>query len=90
MLGEPSRDAEVEQGGAAVGEDEEVPAVEVAVEDPLDHGALHEADHPGAHDGLGVDAGVLHAGDVLELEPDEALHHEHPAGDERGVGRGTT
>ncbi len=67
-LGEAADDAEVEQGGAAVGEHEQVPAVEVAVEDAVDHGALHEADHPGAHDRLGVDAGVLHAGHVVELE----------------------
>ena len=57
-LGEAADDAEVEQGRAAVGQHEEVPAVQVAVEDAVDHGALHEADHARADDGLGVDAGV--------------------------------
>ena len=87
-LGQAADDAEVEQGGAAVGEHEQVPAVEVAVEDAVDHGALHEPDHPGADDGLGVDAGVAHAGHVVELEALEALHHEHPRGDQLGVGPG--
>ena len=87
-LVEAADDAEVEERGAAVGEHEQVPAVEVAVEDAVDHGALHEPDHPGAHDLLGVDAGVLHAGDVVELEALEPLHHEHPRGDELGVRAG--
>ncbi len=81
-------DAEVEQGDLAVGHHEEVPAVQVAVEDALDEGALHEADHPGAHDGVGVDAGVAHGVDVVELEAVEALHHQHPPGDEGRVGAG--
>ena len=87
-LREAADDAEVEERGAAVGQDEEVPAVEVAVEDAVDHGALHEPDHPGPHDLLGVDAGALHARDVVELEALEALHHEHPPGHERRVGTG--
>ena len=37
---------------------------------------------------LGVDAGVAHPGDVVELEPVEALHHEHAAGHELGVRAG--
>ena len=72
----------------AVGLDEQVPAVEVAMEDAVDQRALHEADHPGAHDLLGVDAGVLHAGHVVELEAVEPLHDQHPLGDERGVRAG--
>ena len=87
-LVEAADDAEVEQRGAAVGEHEEVPAVQVAVEDAVDHGALHEPDHPGAHDGLGVDAGVLHAGHVVELEALEPLHHQHPWRDQLGVRAG--
>ena len=87
-LGQAADDAEVEQGGAAVGEHEQVPAVQVAVEDAVDHGALHEADHPGADDGLGVDAGVAHAGHVVELEALEPLHHQHARGDELGVRAG--
>ena len=55
---EAADDAEVEQRGAPVGQHEEVAAVEVAVEDAVDHRALHEADHAGADDLLGVDAGV--------------------------------
>ncbi len=87
-LVEAPDDAEVEERGATVGEHEQVPAVQVAVEDAVDHGALHEPDHPGAHHRLGVDAGVLHAGDVVELEALEALHHEHPRGDQLGMGAG--
>ena len=77
-LAQPPDDAEVEQRRPTVGQDEEVPAVQVAVEDPVDHRALHEPDHPRAHHRLGVDAGVLHAGHVVELEALEALHHQHP------------
>ena len=42
--------------------------------------ALQEADHPGAHDGLGVDAGVLHAGDVVEGEARRAAPSPAPGG----------
>ncbi len=58
------------------------------MEDAGDHGALHEPDHAGANHGVGVDAGVLHAGHVVEVEAVEPLHHEHPRGDERGMGTG--
>ena len=68
-LVEAAGDAEVEQRGAAVGQHEQVAAVQVAVEDAVDHGALEEADHarrgPRA---CGVDAGGLHAVDVVEGE----------------------
>ena len=43
---------------------------------------------PGAHDGLGVDPGAAHAGHVVEAEPVEPLHHQHPGRDEGGVGAG--
>ena len=87
-LGQPSGDAEVEQRDLPRRQHEEVPAVQVAVEDPVDHGALEEADHAGPHDRLGVDAGGAHALDVAEVEPVEALHHQHPAGDQRRVRAG--
>ncbi len=60
--------------------------MQVAVEDAVQHGALEEADHAGAHDLLGVDAGRPHAGHVGEVEAVDPLHDEHAAGDERGVG----
>ena len=47
---EPADDAEVEQRGAAVGHHEEVPAVQVAVEDAVDQRPFHEGDHAGADD----------------------------------------
>jgi hypothetical protein len=84
-------DAEVEQRGAAVGQHEQVPAVQVAVEDAVDHGALHEADHAGADDRLGVDAGVLHAGDVVEgLNPSRRSITSTRRVTELGWGRGIT
>ena len=83
--GEATDDAEVEQRGLAVLLNEEVPAVQVAVEDAVDHRAFHERDHSGADHGLGIDTGFLHADHVVELEPAESLHHEHSSGDERGV-----
>ena len=64
--------------------------MQVAVEDAVDHRAFHERDHPGADHGLGVDTGLPHAGGVVEVESLDPLHHEDPAGDERGCGRGTT
>ena len=39
----------------------------------------------GAHDALGVDAGLAHPGHVVELEAVEPLHHEHAPGDELGM-----
>ena len=87
-LGQPGRDAEVQQRDLPRREDEQVPAVQVAVEDPVHHAALEEADHAGADDRLGVDAGGAHAVDVAEVEPVEALHDQHPARHQRRVGPG--
>ena len=87
-MGQPADDAEVEQRRAPVGQHEQVAAVQVAVEDAVDHRALHEGDHPGADHGLGVDAGVVHAGDVVEVEAGDALHHQHPAGHQLRVRAG--
>ena len=67
---------------------EQVPAVEVAVEDAVDHRPFHEGHHAGADHRLRVDARRLHGLDVVELEAVEPLHHEHPAGDEVRVGPG--
>ena len=55
------------------------------MEDPLDHRPLHQGDHLRAHDGLGVDAGLAHAGHVVELEARQALHHQQPPGDQLGM-----
>ena len=87
-LVQPAGDAVVEQGDGAVGPDEQVAAVEVAVEHAEEDGALEEADHQGPHHRGGVDAGGLHAGHVVEGEPAEPLHHQDPAGDELRVGPG--
>ena len=88
LLAEPADDPVVEQPGATVGQHEQIAAVEVAVEDAGDHRPLHERHHRRANDAFGVDAGRPHAGDVVELEPVEALHHEHPPRDERGMRAG--
>ena len=88
FLVEPAGDAVVEQRDPAVGHDEEVAAVQVAVEHAVEDGALEERHHAGAHDGRGVDAGRLHARDVVEAEAVEALHHQDTPGDEGGVGAG--
>ena len=60
LLAEAAGDAEVEQRRAPVGQDHQVPRVQVAVEEAVEHRALEEADHPALHDGLGVDVGALH------------------------------
>ena len=85
-VGEPSRDPEVEQRGAAVGHHEEVAAVEITVEHAVDERALHEGDHPRADDRRGVDARGLDARHVVELEAAQAFHDEHPPGHELGMG----
>ena len=63
----------------AVGQHEQVAAVQVAVEDAVDQRPFHEGDHPGADHGLGVDPGVAHAGGVVEAEPGHPLHHQDTA-----------
>src|SRR5206468_26194 len=67
-LVEPAGDAEVQQSSPSIGENEEVPAVEVAVEDPAEHGAFEEADHPGPDQGGRVEPGGPHALAVVEVE----------------------
>ncbi len=84
-LGEPADDAEVEQRGAPIGLHEQVAAVQVAVEDAVDHRPLHEGDHPGADHRGGVDAGATHALDVVEREAGQPLHHQHAPRHEAGV-----
>ena len=81
-------DAVVEQGHGPVRPDEQVAAVQVAVEHAEEDGALQEADHQGPHHRRGVDAGRLHAGHVVEGEPAQALHDQDPAGDELRMGSG--
>ena len=52
--------------------------------------ALQRGDHAGADHRLGVDPGVTHADHVVEAEVVEPFHDEDPAGDQLGVGSGTT
>ena len=87
-LAQAPRDAEVQQRRLPRRQHEEVAAVQVPVEDPVEQGPLEEADHAGAHHRLGVDAGGLHPLHVAEVEAVEALHHEHPPRHQRGVGPG--
>ena len=88
IAGQPADDAEVEQRRASVGQHEQVAAVQIAVEHAVDHRSFDQRDHRRAHDGLGVDTGILHAGDVVEVEPVDPLHHQHPPGDQRRVRAG--
>ena len=83
---EAGGDAEIQEGDLPRGQDEEVAPVEVAMEDAVHHGALEKPDHAAAYDGLGVDSRGAHALDVGEVEPAQSFHHEHPAGDQCGVG----
>ena len=84
-LVEAAGDAEVHQHGAAVGLHHQVAAVQVAVEDAVEHRAFHERDEPGVQHRLGVDAGVVHRRHVVPRDAVEPLHHEHAPRDERRV-----
>ena len=91
LLVEAAGDAEVEERdrSAPVGQHEQVPAVEVAVEDAVEHGALQEGDHPRPDQAGGVDAGLgCMPSTSSKAKPDEPLHHQHPPGDQLGVGPG--
>src|SRR5262249_57944193 len=81
-------DAEVEQRRTPVALDEQVAAVQVAVEDATEHGALAKCDQAGAQERARVDPGLVHRLDVVEREAPEPLHHEDSAGHEGGVGPG--
>ena len=59
--------------------------MQVAVEHAVDHGALHQRDHRRAHHLLGVDAGFFHADHVVEVEPLQSLHDQHPTRGQRGM-----
>ncbi len=84
-FGEPAGHAEVEQRGAAVGLHHQVPAVQVAVEDAIDHRAFERRDQAGLQQRVGVDAGRVHGLDVVEREAAETFHDQDPFGHERGV-----
>ena len=58
------------------------------MEDALDHGALHEPDHPGADHGVGVDPAGVHRLDIVEVVAVETFHDEHASGHERGMRTG--
>ena len=62
--------------------------MQVPVEDAVEQRAFQEADHPGPHDRLGIDAGGLHALHVTEVEAVQPFHHEHAARDQCRVGAG--
>ena len=64
-LVEAAGDPEVHEHGATVGLHHQVAAVQVAVEHAVQHRAFHEADEPRVQHRLGVDAGVVHRGDVV-------------------------
>ena len=91
-LVEPTGDPEVEEHGAAVGLDEEVPAVQVAVEDAVEQRALEAGDEPGAQDLASVSSPeCVHGRDVVEREAAQPLHDEHAARHEHRVrAAGTT
>ena len=82
---EPGGDAKVEEGYLARRGDQEVPAVEVTMEDPIDHRPFEKADHPGAHHGFGVDAGGVHSHYVGEIEAVHPFHDQHATGHECGM-----
>ena len=82
MLAETACDAEIEQGDSAVGADEQVPAVEVAVEDAVEHGPFQERDHLGAQHCRRVDPDGTHALDVVPREALEPFHDQHAACDQ--------
>ena len=80
-LGQAAGDAEVEQRGAAVGQHEEVAAVQVAVEDAVEH-----ARPPGSRSSpvrttasVSMPAAFMPA-TSSKREPVEPLHHEHRGG----------
>ena len=58
---------------AAIGEHEEVPTVEVAVEDAVDHGAFQEGQHQDPEHLVGVDAGRVHGLNRLSQHDEEPL-----------------
>ena len=55
------------------------------MKDALHYGPFHECDHGSAHYVFGVDAGILHADDVVKVEAVHPLHHEHPSRDQLRV-----
>ena len=87
-FGQATGDAEVEERRLARRQDEEVPPVQVPVEDAVEQRALQEADHAGPDDRFRIDAGGPHAFHVAEVEAVEPLHDEHAACDQRRVGPG--
>ena len=79
------RNAVVEQRDLALGHDEQVAAVQVAVEDAEDHRPFEERNDQRLQHRRGVDARGLHGVDVLVGEAGEPLHHQHPLGHQLGV-----
>ena len=85
-LGEAAGDPEVEEHGAPARLDEEVPAVQVAVEDAVEHGALEAArSSPARRTAVVSTPASCIACDVVEREALEALHDEHPLRDQAGM-----
>ena len=87
---EPTDDAEVEQRGAAVGEHEQVPGMQVAVEDAVDERPFHEGDHPGAdHGGVSMPARCM-LSTSSKPKPDSRSITSTRRVTSFGCGRGTT
>src|SRR5439155_13090522 len=87
-LVETAGDAEVDEAIAAVTGDQDVPGVEVTMEDAFDHGPFEERQHAHRQQIVGVDARLFHGVDVGEVDARQALHHQHTARDELGVRAG--
>ena len=73
-FGQPADDAIVEERSLAIGADEEIAAVQVTVEDAVDHGSLEETHHAGANDLVGIDVFGFQPLEIIELEAVEPLH----------------
>ena len=89
-LVEPAGDAEVHEHGAAVGLHHQVAAVQVAVEDAVQHRAFHEADEPACSTASVSTPASCIAATSSHGMPSQPFHHEHAPRDERrdaGAGR---
>ena len=49
------------------------------MEDAVNQCSLHERNHSGSNDIFGVNAGVLHSGDIIKIETIDSLHDERPS-----------
>jgi hypothetical protein len=77
--------AEIEERNFSVRKHKEVSAMKIAMEDALDDGSLHESDHSGSNDLVGIDTSVADGIDIIEVETGKSFHHKNSSGDERRV-----